>query len=1530
MPHSLSSCFFEKFRTNTAGIFQFCFFEHHSKKERISSFLCENFFEHEEKKILFLKTEFVEKNSDSLAKESFSGFSSFGTERVFTAAKQNQMSGPNNFFLYNQKSFQFSNLAAFYARFFSEGKKSAFVRFEGGQNAENKKENLKKAKKVVFSQNQTLFIFQIPTFSFLSFSTNSFFKPFYFQVQFQKREKKLSLFQKRNFIPLISFSEFQNRNKFLENGNKKIFADTSQTFQKEIFSPVVPVFGSVFEKQKQRKIFTNNQKIQFFDFSKDGNSTKKNFFFSQFYFNKLESFSSHFNFPEKRKQKTFSSDFYEKEIFWLPQETFLFFTSEIFSHSVVEKFSSLQFYSRSDHKPFLLFANNQGKKKPFFEKNGRAKNTALQEKENVEGFVKITNCKIFQSPSFQIQKKNRQKKILSNSLLASEANLLDKENGNKPFPVVVQKFSFFCQRRAMSKKKRKHLNIVENKRKEISKKNIVLQFQKKLKKVCCKIQNFQKIQKLFYSKLNPIFFTRSAGEKNRSFSFHGTKLKSVSTDKKMTNQSFLVTRSFFSSKKMHKNLKNQAFFAKKFKNHCFTCLPVFDLYGQNVSDLKTKTNSKEKIKEKSKMVFQNKKFQVKVQQGWIVFPFLNNAVLKDHKKIQKKGHFVKNNINFEQNDIVFETVLLEKPLNSFHFGSAPHHFVDEKVFFFHTSSKRLGQTKKMSFHADSIQTNKKCRYISFNPSFQFQINKQSAFFKKALLQTSLFSQRKQKSLMQFFRPFQYKVFENSQNSKKLFQNIRIQVFSKTLSSSCFQLFKSYHSSVLNTQKSEKLFGHVNGEKDPNSDFQVWSNFEEMYFSQSVSPFISFAQNTEKVQLKKQFTKKFKFAENQENFKNSLDNHGSDQNYFKKALFSTTSFSQNEAICFAGKNIFEKKEKKNFFFSFQKQNSLFELQNNFSFYPVQFLPLVLSFSSPFTREAHSEGKKIEWLAEGIHLRAKRIERKKGVYCFADRIFSDGKKVEGKKTHMKKSKNVFSETGKTSAFPQFSLNVFQNTVEFQLCEKKAPFFEKRFSFGLQSGICDFIESSSFWLHKDNMNFLFNREADPFSEPKQAKKLSLSKGEHKVSSFKKTQFEKQKKKMNFLRISLFSKNSFFYGSTEFLSPYEGELLPLFTHEMYWWKKASEVSTLQKFEKLFTIVTKKDFFSVEFAFEKDLPKIKMRYSLKGKQKHLAKLYEFFSDLFEKRNFTGNFENLKTEDVSNIEKKTTISSFITKYDKKIYTFQNLTVGYPSLFKKPFLGSFVSYGDQFFGSAIQKPGQIIHLGFSSMTVRCGQPCFVSSNGILHFSNIPYIKKNVPLVTLPYQTVQAGDIVQGIPKVEQFFEARTTLQGRLFVSSLPILLKGIFERYKILLPLEQATRQSFLKIQQIIVDGVQRVYRSQGVSITDKHLEVVVRQMTTKVQILHGAQTGFFPGELVNLDLVEHINKFLMLKIRYEPVILGITRASLEVDSFLSASSFQQTTKILSLAAISRKKDFLKGLKENLLVGNLIPSGTGYFHLSKKV
>ena len=263
------------------------------------------------------------------------------------------------------------------------------------------------------------------------------------------------------------------------------------------------------------------------------------------------------------------------------------------------------------------------------------------------------------------------------------------------------------------------------------------------------------------------------------------------------------------------------------------------------------------------------------------------------------------------------------------------------------------------------------------------------------------------------------------------------------------------------------------------------------------------------------------------------------------------------------------------------------------------------------------------------------------------------------------------------------------------------------------------------------------------------------------------------------------------------------------------------------------------------------------------------------------------------------------------------------------LGNYLLRGDTIFlKRKMIKNGQIIHFNLNKVTLRYAQPFLVSPKGMLHVNQGDFIYRNTPILTLPFETLTTGDIVQGIPKVEQYLEARTTQNGRFFLYSLPVLLKAIFERYRNKLPLEQAVAQSFLKIQQIVVDGVQRVYRSQGVSIAEKHLEVIVKQMTSKVQIIHGGQTGFFPGELVDLEVVENVNKFLMVKIRYEPVVLGITRASLEVESFLSAASFQQTTKILAKASLSKKKDYLKGLKESLLVGNLIPAGTGFMNSFK--
>merc|ERR1712070_669213 len=133
--------------------------------------------------------------------------------------------------------------------------------------------------------------------------------------------------------------------------------------------------------------------------------------------------------------------------------------------------------------------------------------------------------------------------------------------------------------------------------------------------------------------------------------------------------------------------------------------------------------------------------------------------------------------------------------------------------------------------------------------------------------------------------------------------------------------------------------------------------------------------------------------------------------------------------------------------------------------------------------------------------------------------------------------------------------------------------------------------------------------------------------------------------------------------------------------------------------------------------------------------------------------------------------------------------------------------------------------------------------------------------------------------------------------------------------------------------VQDVYRLQGVKINDKHIEVILRQMLRKVIITHSGSSSFLIGEQVEINDVELINNKLRIEkkevVEYERLLLGITKASLATKSFLSAASFQETTKVLTESAINGKIDPLKGLKENILVGRLIPAGTGFEHHQKK-
>jgi DNA-directed RNA polymerase subunit beta' len=135
-----------------------------------------------------------------------------------------------------------------------------------------------------------------------------------------------------------------------------------------------------------------------------------------------------------------------------------------------------------------------------------------------------------------------------------------------------------------------------------------------------------------------------------------------------------------------------------------------------------------------------------------------------------------------------------------------------------------------------------------------------------------------------------------------------------------------------------------------------------------------------------------------------------------------------------------------------------------------------------------------------------------------------------------------------------------------------------------------------------------------------------------------------------------------------------------------------------------------------------------------------------------------------------------------------------------------------------------------------------------------------------------------------------------------------------------------EVQLHLVHEVQEVYRSQGVSIHDKHIEIIIRQMLKRVNVLESGDTELLPGELVERPRFEEINRGVVeaggTSAAGRPVLMGITKASLATESWLSAASFQETTRVLTDAAIHARSDSLVGLKENVIIGKLIPAGTG--------
>ena len=255
-----------------------------------------------------------------------------------------------------------------------------------------------------------------------------------------------------------------------------------------------------------------------------------------------------------------------------------------------------------------------------------------------------------------------------------------------------------------------------------------------------------------------------------------------------------------------------------------------------------------------------------------------------------------------------------------------------------------------------------------------------------------------------------------------------------------------------------------------------------------------------------------------------------------------------------------------------------------------------------------------------------------------------------------------------------------------------------------------------------------------------------------------------------------------------------------------------------------------------------------------------------------------------------------------------------------------------------------------------------------------VGKGDVLARIPQASSKTRDITGGLPRVAELFEARVPKDAGMLAEVTGTVSFGKETKGKqrlVITDLEGAAHETLISKEkqilvhdgqvvnrgEIIVDGsvdphdilrlqgiealaryivqeVQEVYRLQGVRISDKHIEVIIRQMLRRVNIADAGETGFITGEQVERGDVMQANERAVAEgkepARFDNILLGITKASLSTDSFISAASFQETTRVLTEAAIMGKKDDLRGLKENVIVGRLIPAGTGLtYHRSRR-
>jgi len=291
------------------------------------------------------------------------------------------------------------------------------------------------------------------------------------------------------------------------------------------------------------------------------------------------------------------------------------------------------------------------------------------------------------------------------------------------------------------------------------------------------------------------------------------------------------------------------------------------------------------------------------------------------------------------------------------------------------------------------------------------------------------------------------------------------------------------------------------------------------------------------------------------------------------------------------------------------------------------------------------------------------------------------------------------------------------------------------------------------------------------------------------------------------------------------------------------------------------------------------------------------------------------------------------------------------------------------GEKSTKAGRVLEINGNEIVVHKARPYLISSGAQLQVDSESLVQRGDLISTLVFERQKTGDIVQGLPRVEELLEGRKPKESAILSEedgeiqieyeedAARLFFVSESGRSEIKVPIDSSIivtdKQKIKKgqpltsgplnphdvirlsgaepVQQYLLDEVQRVYRSQGVEIADKHVEVIVRQMTKKVKVDESGDTKLLPGELTEIHALEQENKAVLElggePATWHPVLLGITKASLNTDSFISAASFQETTRVLTEAAVEGKKDMLRGLKENVIIGRLIPAGTGYYHLT---